>query len=164
MPAVGLEAPDRVVVEGQLGRPVDRDVVVVVDVDEPAEAEVAGQRGGLVADALLEAAVAGDDEGVVVDHVGAERGAQPALGEAHADAVGEALAERAGRDLDPGGVAGFGMAGRAAAPLAELAQVVEGEAVAGQVEHRVQQDRGVAVGQHEAVAVGPVRVAAGRSA
>ena len=46
---------------------VDRDPVVVEDADQPAEAEVAGQRGRLVADALHEAAVAGDDVGVVVD-------------------------------------------------------------------------------------------------
>ena len=52
--------------QAELGGAVDRDVVVVVDVDEPAEAEVAGQRGGLVADALLEVAVGADHEGVVV--------------------------------------------------------------------------------------------------
>ena len=95
VPAVGLEALDRVVVQGQLGRAVDGDVVVVVDVDEPAEPQVAGQRRRLVADALLEAAVAADHERVVVDDLGAELVAQPALGQAHADAVGDALAERA---------------------------------------------------------------------
>ena len=36
--------------------------------------------------------------------------------------------------------------------------VVELEAVAAEVQHRVLQDRGVAVRQHEPVAVGPVRV------
>ena len=67
VPAVGLEALADVVGVGQLGRPVDRDVVVVVDADQPAEAEVAGERRGLVADALHEAAVAGDHVRVVVD-------------------------------------------------------------------------------------------------
>ena len=42
------------------------------------------------------------------------------------------------------------------APLAEVAQVVEGEAVAGEVEQRVEEHRRVAVGEHEPVAVGPV--------
>ena len=42
-PAVGLEALLDVVVVGQLGRPVDGDVVVVVEGDEPAQTEVAGQ-------------------------------------------------------------------------------------------------------------------------
>ena len=89
----------------------------------------------------------------------AEAGPQPPLGDRHADRVGDALAERPGGDLDARGVAGLGVARRPAAPLAELAQVLEGEVVAGQVEHGVQQDAGVPVGQHEAVAVGPVGVA-----
>ena len=81
---------------------------------------MAGERGGLVADALHEAAVAGDHEGVVVARLGAEVGPQVALGDGHADRVGEALAERAGRDLDAGGVVHLGVAGRGGAPLAEL--------------------------------------------
>ena len=52
----------------------------------------------------------------------------------------------------------LGVAGRARLPLAERLDVVELEAVAGEVQHRVLQDRGVAVGEHEAVAVGPVRI------
>ena len=85
-------------------------MVVVEDADQLAEPEVAGERGGLVADALHEAAVAGDDERVVVLRLGAEPGAQVPLGDRHADGVGEPLAERTGRDLDAGGVAGLGMA------------------------------------------------------
>ena len=42
------------------GRAVDRDVVVVVEVDEPAEAEVAGDRRGLLRDALHQVAVGAD--------------------------------------------------------------------------------------------------------
>ena len=116
VPAVGLEALADVVAVGERGVAVDGDVVVVVDADQVAEAEVAGERRRLVADALHEAAVAGDDERVVVDHVGAEPGAQAPLGDGHADGVGEALAERPGRDLDAGGVADLGMAGRAPTP------------------------------------------------
>ena len=37
----------------------------------------------------------------------------------HADRVGEALAERAGGDLDAGGVADLGVARRGRTPLAE---------------------------------------------
>jgi hypothetical protein len=43
VPTVGLEASDRIVGECELGRTVDRDVVVVIYVDEPAQAEMAGQ-------------------------------------------------------------------------------------------------------------------------
>ena len=64
----------------------------------------------------------------------------------------------------PGGVVDLGVARRPAAPLAELAQVLEREVVAGEVEHGVLQDARVPAREHEAVAVGPLRVGAGRSA
>ncbi len=84
--------------------------------------------------------------------------AEPPLGEGHADRIGEALAERAGRDFDPGGMAELGMPRRPASELAELAQVLQREVVAGQVEHGVLQDAGVAARQDEAVAIGPLRM------
>ena len=127
MPAVGLEARGGVVGVGELGVAVDGDVVVVVDDDEAAEAQVAGEGGGLVADALHEVAVAGDHVGAVVDEVGAEAGPQPALGDGHADGVGEALAERAGGDLDAGGVVHLGVARACASPTGGTGlEVVEG--------------------------------------
>ena len=61
---------------------------------------MAGKVDRLVADALHQAAVAGDDVGVVVDEVVAEAGIQHALGERHADGVGEPLPERPGGGLD----------------------------------------------------------------
>ncbi len=158
VPAVGLEPLHRVVAQRELGGPVDGDVVVVVDVDQPAEAEVAGEGGGLVADALLQVAVRADHVGEVVGELGAEAGAEPPLGDPHADAHAEALAERAGRDLDAAGVVHLGVPGGHRAPLAERLQVLEGEPEAGEVQHRVEQHRGVAAGEHEPVAVGPVRV------
>ena len=60
----------------------------------------------------------------------------------------------------PGGVAVLGVARGARAPLAELPEVVELEPVPGEVEHRVEQHRRVAGGEHEPVAVGPVGVGA----
>jgi hypothetical protein len=76
-----------------------------------------------------------------------------------ADAGRYPLAERAGRRLDAGGVAVFGMAGARRAELAEVLQIVELEAIATEIEAAVEQHRGVAGGQHEAVAVGPGGVA-----
>ena len=49
VPAVGLEAPADVLGERELGVAVDGDVVVVVDDDQPAQPEVAGERRRLVA-------------------------------------------------------------------------------------------------------------------
>ena len=75
--------------------------------------------------AFHQAAVAGQHIGVVVDQVIAEGGVHDALGERHADAVGEALAERPGGRLDAGGMAIFGMAGGARAELAEMLDLVD---------------------------------------
>ena len=66
VPAVRREAQRDVVGVRELGRAVDRDVVVVVDEHQPAELEVTGERRGLVADAFHEVAVAADAEDVVV--------------------------------------------------------------------------------------------------
>jgi len=158
VPAVGGEAGADVFAEGEVGGAVDRDVVVVVEHDQLAELLVAGQRGGLAGDAFHHAAVTGERVGEVIDDRGAvtvEGGPQEALGERHADGVGKALTQRAGRRLYPGRVAVLGMARRLAAPLAKLPQVVEAQVVAGQVQQRVEQHAGVAGRQHEAVAVGP---------
>ena len=47
VPAVGLVTRADVLAEGELGVALDRDVVVVVEGDQPAEPEMAGERGGL---------------------------------------------------------------------------------------------------------------------
>ena len=112
-----------------------------------------------MADALHEVPVAAEDEDVMVDRARSEVRTKEALGHPHADAVGEALAEGAGRDLDAGRDVNLGMARRARSPLAELLDVVEREAVAVQVQHRVQKHRRVPVRQDEAVAIGPVGMA-----
>ncbi len=122
VPAVGLEPLGHVVGVRELGGSVDGDVVVVVDVGEAAQPEVTGDRRRLVADALLEVAVAAEHERVVVDDLLAEPGAQVRLGETDADAVGEALTERTGGDLDTGHVRVLGVTGRLRAPLAEVAR------------------------------------------
>ncbi len=160
-PAVGLEALRHLLPEGEVGRALDRDLVVVVDRDQLAEAEVAGERGSLRGDALLHVAVAGRDVGEVVDDLaalavvalGPDR-----LGEREADGVGEALAERAGRDLDARRDAVLGVAGAATADLAEVLDVVEAEVVAAEVQERVLEHAGVPAAEHEAVAVEPGRV------
>ena len=161
VPAVGIEALRDVLRERHRRRPVELDAVVVVEDDELAETQVAGQAGRLGGDPLLEVAVGGDDVGPVIDDLVAgavELVRQASLGDGHADRVGEALAERAGRRLDAGRQPVFGVARRDAAPLAERLEVLERDLVAGQVEERVEQHAGVAGAQHEPVAVGPVRV------
>ena len=120
--------------------------------------QMAGERGRLVADALHQAAVAGDDVGVVVDQLGAEAGGQMALGQRHADRVGRGPG-RAGRWWSRCRSAWpcSGWPGGAGAELAEALQLLQRHVrEAGQVEQRVEQHRAVAGRQDEAVAVGPV--------
>ena len=119
---------------------------------------MARERRRFVADPFLEVAVAADDERAVVAELWAEAGAEPALGDAHADGVGEALAQRAGGDVDARGVVDLGVAGRAALPLTERLQVVDRQPVAGEEEHGVLEDAGMAGGQHEAIPVRPVGI------
>ena len=69
VPARGAEALDLVVGHREPGRTVDGNLIVVEQHDQPPELEVAGKRDRLLADALHEAAVAGDHVGVVIDDV-----------------------------------------------------------------------------------------------
>jgi hypothetical protein len=161
VPAVGLETLPDVLAEVAVGRSRELDVVVVEEHDQPAEPEVAGERAGLGGHALLDVAVARDHVGVVVDQLGAAgveaRGQHP-LRERQADRHREPLAERAGRGLDSGSVVVLGVAGGRAPELAEVLQVVQRDAVAREVQGRVEEHRSVSRRQHEPVAVEPVRV------
>ena len=160
VPAVGLE-PLRDVLgrEREARRAVDRDLVVVVEEDAAAELEVPGERRGLGGDALHQVAVGADREDVVVADLLAELLAQELLRHRHADGVAEALAERAGGRLDARRLEVLRMARRVRAELAELLDLVERHAVvAREVQARVEQHRRVAGREHEAVAVGPVRI------
>ena len=87
----------------------------------------------------------------------AEACLKEALGDGCADGHGVALAQRAGGVLDAAHHVHFGVAGRGAAPLAELLELVEGE-LAGECEHGVEHGRHVAGVEEEAVAEGPLRV------
>ncbi|MNZ56762.1 hypothetical protein D3C78_747150 [compost metagenome] len=161
LPAVGLEALRCVVGEPAVDFAVDGDAVVVVEGDQLAQAQGAGQGTDFVGDAFHHAAIAEEHVGVVVDDVVAitvELRSQGLFGDGEADGVGEALTQRAGGGFHAGGVAVFRVARGAAAQLAEVLQVLDAEVVAGQVQQRVVQHRAVAVGQHEAVAVGPLGV------
>ncbi len=117
-----------------------------------------GERQGLVADPLHQAAVAAEDVGVMIDDGLAELGCEQTLGQRHPDRVAEPLPERAGGDLDPARMAALGMAGGAAAELPETLKLGHRHVrIAEEMQEAVEQHRAVPVRQHEAVAVGPVR-------
>ena len=120
---------------------------------------------GLAADALLEVAVGGEHPdacgrtGSRPRGVGVEQAALAAGGHRHADGVADALAERPGGGLDAGGVVDLGVARGQRAPGAQRLQVVQLQAVAGEVELDVEGQARVAHREHEPVAADPVRVA-----
>ena len=87
IPAIGTESIRGVVGEADRSRTIDGDLVVVVDEHDAAQAEVAGQRCGLVADALLDIAVGADAVDVVVADVGAQASTNVGFGDRHANSV-----------------------------------------------------------------------------
>src|SRR5205085_6886078 len=103
-------------------------------------------------------AVADDAEHAMGDggeRIAVEARTEHARRERHAHTVAEALAERTGRRLDARRDTMLGMAGRAAAELAEALQFLHRQVVAGEVEHRVEQHRAVPRREDEAIAAGP---------
>ncbi len=162
VPAVGLEAlVDVLPIETQRRRPVEGDVVVVVQVDDPAEPKLPGQRRGLRRDALHEVAVGDDRVDAVVHDFGAVALAQESLGHRHADAVGEALAQRAGRELNAGrdvGPVELGVPRRDRFPLTEALELLHGQVVASEVQGGVEQHRAVAGAEHESITIRPRRI------
>ena len=172
-PAVAGEPGRHVLGERQAGGALDGDLVVVVDPAQVGQLQVPGQRGGLGADALHQAAVAAQRVDVVVEQLVAgpvEGGGLPQPGDGHADAGGDPGAQRAGGALHAGGPAVLGVAGALGVQLPEPAQVVQRHGGLtddlvvgvdrldpGQVQHRVQQRRRVPDRQHEPVPVGPHR-------
>ena len=120
---------------------------------------MAGEAGRFMADPLHHAAVAGNHPSPVIDQVVAKARVQHPLGERHADRVGQSLTERTRRGLDALAVAVLGMAGRAAAELAEALELLEREVgIPREVQQRVEQHRTVTGRQDEPVAVRPFRM------
>ena len=160
LPAVGGEALFGVVAARQIGAAVDRDAVVVEEADQLAQLEVTGVAGRFVRDAFHEAAVAGHEVRVVIDDVmtrAVERRGQMRLGHGETDRVGDALSERAGGRFHARRVMHLGVPRREALPLPEPLDLGQRQVVPRHVQRAVQQHRGMAHRQHEAVAVGPQR-------
>ena len=152
LPAVALEPLFGVVGHREGGVTLDCDVVGVVYESKVVELESAREARRLVGDALFEVAVAAEDPRAVSY-------ALPLRREREADGHRDALAERSRRHLDAGRHAALGVAGAAAAPLAERHELLHLKpAHAGEVEERVYERGGVAAREHEAVAICPGRI------
>ena len=161
LPAVGLEPGGGVIGEPALYLAVDGNAIVIVKHDQLAQAQGACQGADLVGNALHQAAIPHEGVGVVVDNgvaLAVELGRQHPFRQRHAHRVGQALAQGTRGGLDTRGIAVLGMAGCLAVQLAKILQLIHRQVIAGEVQQGVEQHGAVAVGQYEAVAVGPVRV------
>ena len=160
VPAVGFPACTGIIAEGQLGITFDRDVIVVVESNQLTEPGVTREGRGLVGHPFHHVAIAGDEIHVMVVNllVPVEYRGHVRLADGHAHCVADALTKGTGRRFHAGGVAVLWMPRRLALPLTELLQIVECEIIAGEVQHAVQKHRRVSGGQHEAIAIQPVRV------
>ncbi len=158
MPAHGLEAGRRIVGEPAFHLAVDGDGVVVIKRDETAELPGSGQGAGFLRHAFHEAAVAEEHPGIVIhdgEALAVELVGHHALGKGHAHGRGDALTEGTRGHFHAGSHAEFGMTGSLRAELAEIADIVHGKVVSGKMQQSIEQHGGMAVGKHEAVAIGP---------
>ena len=88
------------------------------------------ERGGFGGDSLHQVAVRDDGINVSVKQFRRIRRGEMRRGDGHAHACRKSLPKRTGGHLHAGGESVFGMAGRAAFPLAKILQFVEREIVA----------------------------------
>ena len=141
---------------GDIHRPVNGDVVVIVNNDHFIELEMAGKGHRLLADTFHQVAIAAQHIGIMVAQVAELRVHHP-LGQRHAHGCGNALPQRAGGGFDTQSVVIFRMTGRFRAQFAEVLDVLDGHALgAGQIEQRIKQHGAMTARQHETVAVEPV--------
>src|SRR4051812_36567013 len=136
MPAVCLETFRHVLVEGERGEAFDGDVVVVVEIYELAEFEVARERCGFTRNALHQVAVRDDCVDVTVNDgeaLAVKLRREVRSAHRHADAVGEPLPKRPRSYLDARRQDVLGVARSLRAPLAKALQLFEREVVARQV-------------------------------
>ena len=165
-PAIGRKTRADILGESELGPALNRDVVGIVDPAEIRELQMAGDGRRLARDALHHVAVAAQRVNVVVEQLEAwavEVLGEPARPDGHADAGGDTLAERPGGRLHASRQTVFRVTGAGAVELPKALQIVEphrGPSAFAclhttQVQHGVEQHRGMSTGQNEPVAIGP---------
>src|SRR5690606_28750451 len=111
---------------------INGNAVVIIEADQFAQSERAGQRASFMADTFHQATVADKDIGVMVHNcmAGAVVAAgQQFFGKRHAHGIGQTLPQRASRGLYAGSQTYFGVAGRARMQLAVLSHFIEWQVV-----------------------------------
>jgi len=155
---VGFEALAGVLALRFGGHGIESDAVVVVEEDEVIESEVSGEGGGLGGDPFLQAPVAGQADDVLVENLMVLRvvaGGGHFAGDGEADRVADTLSEGAGGAFDSRGVSEFRVPRGLTAHLAEVADFLDGEVEAAQVEPAVEEHATMAGREDETIPVQP---------
>jgi hypothetical protein len=103
VPAVRFEALRRVVGKPTFHFAINRNSIVIVEANQLAKLERPRERAGFVRNAFHEIAIASEHISEVVDDIesrAVEFGRKHPLGGRHANSIGEALPQRAGRGFD----------------------------------------------------------------
>ena len=162
VPAVGPETACGVVGVREVRGSVDRDPVVIIEYDQLSETQVPGERAGFVRGPLHEVTVAAHHVREMIDD-GVRRpivhGSEVRLRHRHPDCRHDPLSERSRGGLDSCRQPMLGVPRCSAVPLAELADFLQGKVVAAEIQHSVQEHRGMSGRQDETIAVEPRRIA-----
>jgi len=161
LPAHGLIALRDVFGEGHGCFAVQCDLIVVIKENQLAQPPVTGERRCLDADAFHEVAIADQRIGAVIDHgiaAAIEIMRQIGFGQRQPDCRCRALSAWAGGGFDADCVAIFRMSGGAAAPLAEVFEVIQRDIETGQMQQGIQQHGSVSGAKDKAVTIGPLGI------
>ena len=137
MPMGGLEPEQLVIIHGERRVALDRDMVVIVEIDDIAQAKVTGQAGGFRADAFHHIPVAANGIDFIIKKIETRLVVpcgQVLLRDGQAYPIGEALSQRARRDLDAGREPVFRVSRCLAVQLPKVFNIIQRQVVAGQVE------------------------------
>mmetsp|Transcript_59790 Transcript_59790/g.177195 ORF Transcript_59790/g.177195 Transcript_59790/m.177195 type:complete len:630 (+) Transcript_59790:400-2289(+) len=165
LPAVGLVTLEDVLGLSVLSHLVEGHLVGIVEDDEVVKLLVGSEGGRLGGDTLLEAAITGKGEDVVVEDlvvVSVVDGLSHLLGGGETSGVGNTSTERASGALNSGGgvlgVGELGVAGGVGVVLTEVLEVLDGEVEASKLEPGIKEHGAVARRKDEAVTVHPLGV------
>ena len=140
VPAIGFKTPRDVFGEIDVGGAGERDVILIVEINQLAQLQMPGERRGFLRDAFHQIAIAAKGVGVMIDDlvpgpVVARR--EPRFRNRQADAVGETLAQRSGGYFHAGRVPRSGWPGVLLPHLPEALEFVERKIVAGEMQQAV---------------------------
>ena len=128
MPAVCFKALGRIVSEPALHLAIDGNTVVIIDGNQLAQPQRAGQRAGFVGDTFHQTTITQKYPGVVIDNgvtIAVELRGQRFFGDRHAHRIGQTLTQRASCGLNAWRVAELWVPGRLTVQLSELFNVLD---------------------------------------